>query len=54
MDDATVEAKVKEALAAAGITSKADAGKAMGVAMKAVAGQADGSRVKAAVEKILV
>jgi len=54
MDDATVEAKVREALSAAGITAKADAGKAMGVAMKAVAGQADGSRVKAAVEKILV
>jgi len=54
MDDATLQAKVKEALTAAGMTSKADAGKAMGVAMRAVAGQADGSRVRAIVESILV
>jgi len=54
MDDATLHTKVKEALAAAGMTSKNDAGKAMGVAMKAVAGQADGSRVRAVVETILV
>jgi len=54
LDDAAVEAKVRAALAEAGITAKADAGRAMGVAMKAVAGLADGTRVKAAVENILV
>jgi uncharacterized protein YqeY len=53
LDDASVEAKVRAALTEAGISSKADAGRAMGVAMKAVAGLADGTRVKAAVEKIL-
>jgi len=47
MDDAALIAVVKDALAAAGATSKADAGKAMGAAVKAVAGRADGSRVKA-------
>lgn len=54
LDDATVASTVKAALAAAGITSRADAGKAMGVAMKSVAGKADAGRVKAAVESILV
>lgn len=53
MDDAALAAKVREALAAAGISSKADAGRAMGVAVKAVAGLADGARVKAAVEAAL-
>jgi len=53
MDDATLAAVVKDALAVAGTTSKADTGKAMGAAMKAVGGRADGSRVKAAVESIL-
>lgn len=52
--DEALAAKVREALAQAGITSKADAGKAMGVAMKAVAGLADGARVKKAVEAALV
>lgn len=53
MDDATLAQVVKDALAAAGATSKADTGKAMGAAMKAVAGQADGGRVKAVVESLL-
>jgi uncharacterized protein YqeY len=53
MDDATLSARVKDALAAAGISAKADTGRAMGVAMKAVAGQADGGRVKAVVESLL-
>ncbi len=53
MDDAALEAAVKGALSAAGLTVKADAGKAMGAAMKAVAGKADGSRVKKMVESIL-
>lgn len=53
MDDVTLGAVVKDALAVAGATTKADAGKAMGAAMKAVGGRADGSRVKAVVESIL-
>ena len=53
MDDMTLAAVVRDALAVAGATSKADTGKAMGAAMKAVGGRADGSRVKAAVESIL-
>lgn len=53
MDDAALEATVKQSLAEAGISSKADMGKAMGVAMKAVNGQADGGRVKAVVAAIL-
>lgn len=53
MDDAALASTVKEALTAAGMTSKADAGKAMGVAMKAVAGKADAGRVKKVVETIL-
>lgn len=54
MDDAALEAAVTDALAGAGMTSKADAGRAMGVAMKAVAGLADAGRVKAVVDKVLV
>lgn len=54
MDEAALITTVKGALAAAGMTSKADAGKAMGVAMKAVAGKADAGRVKAVVESVLV
>ncbi len=54
LDDATLESVVREALSAAGLTSKQDMGKAMGVAVKAVTGGADGGRVKIVVEKILV
>ncbi len=54
MEDAILETTVQEALQAAGMSSKADQGRAMGVAMKAVAGLADAGRVKAVVEKILV
>ncbi len=53
LDDAMLQASVKHALAAAGISSKADAGKAMGIAMKATAGKADAGRVKAVVESLL-
>jgi hypothetical protein len=53
MDEAALEQIVKDAVAASGATSKADAGRAMGAAMKAVAGRADGTRVKAIVEKLL-
>jgi len=54
MDEVTLATVVKEALAGAGLSSKADQGKAMGVAMKAVAGKADGARVRAIVESLLV
>lgn len=53
LSDEQVHTLVQDALAQAGITAKADMGRAMGVAMKAVAGQADGGRVKAAVESLL-
>ncbi len=53
MDEAALKAVVAEALKGAGITSKADMGKAMGIAMKAVAGQADGTRVKSIVASLL-
>ena len=53
MSDEELEAKVRQALAEAGMTSKEHMGKAMGVAMKAVSGQADGSRVRPIVEKLL-
>ncbi|TAK03260.1 GatB/YqeY domain-containing protein [Patescibacteria group bacterium] len=53
LSDAALDAKVREALSGAGLTSKADTGRAMGVAMKAVAGLADGARVKKAVESAL-
>jgi len=53
MPDAELEKIVKDAVAASGASSKADAGRAMGAAMKAVAGRADGARVKAIVESLL-
>ncbi len=54
MSDDALRAAVSGALSAAGISAKADMGKAMGIGMKAAAGQADGARVKAMVESILV
>jgi uncharacterized protein YqeY len=53
LGDEELAAIVREAVAASGATSRADAGKAMGAAMKAAAGRADGSRVKALVEAML-
>jgi hypothetical protein len=53
MPDEELTKIVKEAVAASGATSKADAGRAMGSAMKAVAGRADGARVKVIVESLL-
>lgn len=53
MGDEELAQIVKDAVAASGASTKADAGKAMGAAMKAVAGRADGSRVKAIVESLL-
>lgn len=54
MNDEDLEKTVRSALSEAGISAKADMGKAMGSAMKAVSGQASGSRVKEVLEKILV
>jgi len=54
LSDEDLEKVVKEALLAAGFSTKADMGKAMGVVVKAVAGQASGARVKEFVEKNLV
>jgi len=51
--DDELNSTVKAALDAAGISSKADFGKAMGIGMKAAAGQADGNRVKSVVEALL-
>lgn len=45
---------VQSALAEAGITAKADMGKAMGLAMKKTAGRATGDEVRAVVDSILV
>lgn len=53
MSDEDLEKTIRAALSEAGISSKADIGKAMGVVMKAVAGQASGNRVKESLEKIL-
>lgn len=54
MSDDELVAIVKDAVAASGAATKADAGRLMGAAMKAVAGRADGTRVKAIVESILI
>ena len=53
MEDATLKQVIGESLKQAGLTTKADMGKAMGVAMKAVAGRADGGRVRPIVEALL-
>ena len=53
MDDAALASVVKEALSTAGLTTKADQGKAMGIAMKVVAGKADGARVREVVAALL-
>lgn len=53
LDDAALEAAVKDALTQAGITESKDMGKAMGVAMGAVKGAASGDRVKEVVGNIL-
>jgi len=54
MSDEDLEKTIRTALSEAGISTKADMGKAMGAVMKAVAGLASGNRVKELVEKILI
>lgn len=53
MGDEELQQVVSEALAAAGMSSKQEMGKAMGAAMAAVAGRASGDRVKQIVTTIL-
>lgn len=53
LDDVSLEAVVKEALAEVGEVTKAEMGKVMGVVMAKVAGVADGKRVKAMVDKLI-
>jgi uncharacterized protein YqeY len=52
--DEDLEKTVRAALAEAGISAKAEMGKAMGAVMKAVAGRANAGRVKEVLEKVLV
>lgn len=54
LGDEELSALVRDAVAASGATTKADAGKAMGAAMKAASGRADAGRVKALVDALLV
>ncbi len=51
--DGELEAKVRAELAALGITSAADLGKAMGTLMGKLKDMADGSRIKQMVDKVL-
>lgn len=51
--DGELEAKVRAELAALGITSAADLGKAMGQLMGKLKDAADGSRIKQMVDKVL-
>ena len=53
MGEAELDALVRETLAEAGLTAKAQMGQAMGLAMKTVAGRADGQAVRKAVESCL-
>ena len=53
MDDATLEALVREAIEECGATSMKDMGKVMKPAMAKIAGRAEGGRVSAAVKKLL-
>ncbi|MFH1089601.1 MAG: GatB/YqeY domain-containing protein [Candidatus Uhrbacteria bacterium] len=54
MPDEDLEKTVRDALLEAGISAKADTGKAMGAVMTAVAGRANAGRVKEVLEKVLV
>ncbi len=53
MDDAELEARLKEIIAQTGASGPADMGKVMGVATKALAGKADGKRISAKVRELL-
>ena len=53
MDEAQIEAAVREAIAETGAAGPADMGKVMKAVMPKTAGRADGSQVSAMVKKIL-
>lgn len=53
MDDAGIEAIVKNVIEQTGASSMADMGRVMGASMKEVNGQADGKRVQNIVKKLL-
>ena len=54
MDDAELEATLKEIIAQIGATSMKDMGKVMGSAKKAIGSKADGGRINACVKTLLV
>ena len=53
LDEAEIEAVVRDIIAQTGATSMKDMGKVMGTATKQLAGQADGRVVSAIVKKLL-
>ncbi|HIP41333.1 MAG TPA: GatB/YqeY domain-containing protein [Campylobacterales bacterium] len=53
MDDAELEATLKEIIAQIGATSMKDMGKVMGSAKKAIGSKADGGRINACVKTLL-
>ncbi|MCH9741002.1 MAG: GatB/YqeY domain-containing protein [Epsilonproteobacteria bacterium] len=53
MDDAELEATLKEIIATTSATSMKDMGKVMGAAKQAIGSKADGGRINACVKKIL-
>lgn len=53
MDDAALEAALKEIISEAGAESMKDIGKVMGVASKKLSGQADGKRINEMAKKLL-
>lgn len=53
MEDAELEALIKEVIASTGASSMKDMGKVMGMANAKVAGRADGKRIAATVKQLL-
>lgn len=53
MDDAELEAVLKEVIASVGATSMKDMGKVMGAAKSAIGSRADGGRINVMVKKLL-
>ena len=53
LDEAEIEAQVREIIAATGATGMKDMGKVMGMASKQMAGKADGRAISAVVRRLL-
>lgn len=53
LDEATLNAKIREMIAQSGASGPGDMGKVMGLANKQLAGQADGSRIAQIVKALL-